>query len=237
MLIKDHDKDQLVTIFSEKLVDPVELLVFTQGMGKTDLPFVQACQWCQNTEALANEVAALSDRLTVRMLDFVGDTNVAEEFGVDKIPAIIPMSEKNFGVRFFGIPSGYEFTSFIEGIVDVSRGSTELGENTVTRLGDLATPVHIQVFVTPTCPYCTGAVRTAHRMAVVSDHITSDMVEIQEFPHLAQRHGVLGVPKVVINEAESFEGALPESHFLLHVLKAGGIITPEETAKFDLYPR
>jgi hypothetical protein len=72
-------------------------------------------------------------------------------------------------------------------------------------------------------------------MAVASEKISAAMVEIQEFPHLAQRYGVLGVPKVVINETESFEGAIPESLFLLHVLKAAEIISDDERAKLDRY--
>jgi glutaredoxin-like protein len=179
----------------------------------------------------------LSDKLTVRTFDFVLDTDDVALYGVDKIPAIVPLAQRDYGVRFFGIPVGYEFTSLVEGIVDVSRGSSDLGEKTIERLADILGEINIQIFISPTCPYCLGAVRLAHRMAVASEKISAAMVEIQEFPHLAQRYGVLGVPKVVINETESFEGVLPESLFLLHVLKAAGIITPEENAQFDLYPR
>jgi glutaredoxin-like protein len=237
MLIKDHDKDQLMRIFAEKLVDPVELLLFTQGMGNPLLPFVQTCDWCRNTEELVNELVPLTDKLTVRRFDFVADKDNVDAYKVDKIPAIVPIAKKDYGVRFFGIPIGYEFTSLVEGIVDVSRGSADLGERTIERLADISTEITIQVFISPTCPYCPGAVRTAHRMAIASEKISGAMVEIQEFPHLAQRYEVRGVPKTVINETESFEGALPESLILLHVLKAAEIITPEESAQFDLYRR
>jgi len=57
-------------------------------------------------------------------------------------------------------------------------------------------------------------------MAVASEHITADVVEITEFPELAQRYHVYGVPKVVINDTVEFEGALPEPRFLLEVLRA-----------------
>ena len=237
MLIKDHDKNQLIRMFSEKLIHPAELLLFTQGEATPDVPFVQTCDWCRNTEALLHELVPLSDKLAVRTIDFAADTDEVAVYGVDKIPAIVPLGQRDYGVRFFGMPVGYEFTSLIEGIVDVSRGSSELAEKTLVRLADIPEKVNIQVFITPTCPYCLGAVRLAHRMAVASDKISAAMVEIQEFPHLAQRYGVLGVPKVVINETESFEGAAPESLFLLYVLKAAGIIDPEETAQFDLYRR
>lgn len=64
--------------------------------------------------------------------------------------------------------------------------------------------------------------RTAHQMAMVSDRIRADMVEATEFPHLAMRYNVYGVPKVVINETVTFEGAVPEQVFLDYVLQAVG---------------
>lgn len=52
--------------------------------------------------------------------------------------------------------------------------------------------------------------------------VTGDMVEATEFPHLVQKYGVMGVPKTVVNESVSFEGAVPEAHFLSEVMKAAG---------------
>lgn len=69
-------------------------------------------------------------------------------------------------------------------------------------------------------------------MAIENSHIKADMIEAQEFPHLAQKYDVYGVPKVILNEEFSFEGALPENAFLLFVLKAAGEITPEEEKEF-----
>ena len=65
------------------------------------------------------------------------------------------------------------------------------------------------------------AVQLAHRMAMESTLITSNMVEATEFPHLAHKYNVAAVPKTVINETIEFEGALPEQDFLKYVLEAG----------------
>ncbi|GAH21568.1 unnamed protein product, partial [marine sediment metagenome] len=73
--------------------------------------------------------------------------------------------------------------------------------------------LHIQVFVTLTCPYCPPAVQMAHKLALESEYITSDMIESAEFPHLTNKYAVMGVPKVIINEKFGFGGALPESSF------------------------
>ena len=88
------------------------------------------------------------------------------------------------------------------------------------------TPIHLQTFVTPTCPYCTTSVRLGHQFALESSHIVADMVEATEFPHLTQKYHVIGVPRTIINESITVEGAVPEETFLEHVLKA---TRPEET--------
>ena len=80
--------------------------------------------------------------------------------------------------------------------------------------------MHLQVFVTPTCPYCPGAVRLAHQFAMETDHVTSDMVEATEFPELSVRHQVSGVPKTVANDRSAAEGMMPEKEFLDRILEA-----------------
>jgi predicted DsbA family dithiol-disulfide isomerase len=86
----------------------------------------------------------------------------------------------------------------------------------------LKAPIHIQVYVTPTCPYCPRAVVLAHKLALLSENVRADMIEAIEFPHLANKHAVMGVPKSVINETYYVEGAVPEKSFVDKLLKALG---------------
>ena len=212
-LLSEKDRKFLQDHFKKSLVVPVRLINFTQTI---------ACQFCRETEQILEEVANLSSKITLESYNFVTDKEVAEQYGIDKIPATVVMSDVDYGVRFYGIPSGYEFTSLVEDIIDVSRGKTSLADKTVELVGKIADPVHIQVFITPTCPYCPAAVRLAHSLAVASDKITADMVEAIEFPHLANKYAVQGVPKTVINEDTYLEGAAPEPLFVAKVLEALG---------------
>lgn len=156
--------------------------------------------------------------------DFVAEKAKADELGVDKIPAIVIGAEDGYGIRFFGITSGYEYMSLLEAIVDVSRRRTGLAEKTRAALAELAGDVHIQVFVTPTCPYCTISVRLAHQFVLESPCIRAGMVEAMELPHLAQEYHIFGFLKTVMNETILVEGAVPESTFLGHVLLAAKIV-------------
>jgi glutaredoxin len=89
-------------------------------------------------------------------------------------------------------------------------------------VAQLKEPVHFQVFVTPTCPYCPRAVRLAHQLALESDVIRGDMVEAIEFPHLSVKYQVQGVPRTVINETVHIEGAVPEPMLMARLNEAVG---------------
>jgi glutaredoxin-like protein len=210
-LLQDKDKEVVKTRFQEELVNPVKLVNFTQALE---------CEFCAKTRQLVEEVAALSDKIEVEVYNFAIDKEKVEEYGVDKIPAIAIVGEKDYGVRYYGIPSGYEFSSLIEDIIDVSKRGVELLPATREALAGIAEPLHFQVFVTPTCPYCSQAVRLAHKLAIESDHVRADMVEAIEFPHLAIKYNVRGVPRFVINETIQIEGAVPEPMLMAQLQEA-----------------
>lgn len=218
-LLDDEDRRVVKEHLEESLFSPVTLLYFTQ---ETE------CQSCADAKEVLREVADLSEKVKLEVHSFIADKEMAEKYGIDKIPGTAVMSDADYGVRFFGIPSGYEFTSLIEAIVDVSQGTSDLAEETREALKEIMEPVHMQVFITPTCPYCPGAVRLAHSMAVASEWISADMVEAVEFPQLANKYQVYGVPKTIINEEVSVEGAVPEEVLVARILQAIEIITAED---------
>lgn len=195
----------------DELPRRVKLVVFTQEFE---------CANCRENTALARELASISDKLDIEVYNFALDKGVVERYGVDKIPAIAVKGAKDYGVRFYGVAGGYEFTSLLEAIKAIAAGESGLAPETKEALRRLKEPVHFQVFVTLTCPYCPTAVQLAHKMALESDMVRADMVESSEFPHLVQKYNVFAVPKTVVNEEVSFEGAQSESLFLEQVMKA-----------------
>jgi glutaredoxin-like protein len=208
-LIPDDKKELLRKEFKEKMEDPVKILMFTQEIE---------CKFCSDTRQLAQELAALSDKISVEVYDFVADADKAREFGIDKIPALAIVGKKDYGVRIYGIPYGYELQTLIEAITNVSRGRTDLSEETKKILADVKVPVHIQVFVSLTCHHCPVAATVAHKLAVENDMIRADVIDGTEFPQLAQKYSVTGVPKVIINEKIEFVGAFNEDLFAEHVV-------------------
>lgn len=139
-MLKDEDKEQVRKQLGD-LVNPVRLIMFTQTIE---------CEFCAETRDLVEEVASLSDKMEAVIYNFITDKDKADEYGVDKVPAIAVVGERDCGVRFYGIPSGYEFVSLLEAIKTVSTGESGLSEATKEALAEIGEPVHFQVFVTPT---------------------------------------------------------------------------------------
>lgn len=195
----------------ENMQKPVTLKFFTQ-------PF--ECGYCKDTHQLLEEMVAVNPLLKLEVYQFDTDKEAVDAFGIDKIPAIAIVGEKDYGIRFFGIPAGYEFSSLLSAIMTVSTGITKLKPETLSFLENLAKPVHLQVFVTPTCPYCTKAVIMAHQMAFHSPMVKADMVEVTEYPHLGTKYSVGGVPRTVVNEDKFMEGAAPEAMLIAKIKEA-----------------
>lgn len=210
-LISDKDKDFITETFADRLRSDVTVLFFTQE---------HECMYCRETREFAEELTALSDKLHLETYDLVNDAEVAATHGIDKIPAIKLIGEQDHGVRYFGMPMGYEFTVIVEDIIDVSWGTSNMDPETMGNVLPIDKKTHIQVFVSPTCPYCPQMVRAAHKFAILNPSITADMVEMTEFPHLVQKYDVMGVPKTIVNEEFSIEGAYPEKAFSEYVKMA-----------------
>lgn len=210
MILETH-KEHLKEELKEKLEKPVKIIVFTQEVE---------CPYCAQTRSLMEELAALNSKIAIEVYDFLANSAKAKEYGVDKVPAVAIIGEKDYGIRFYGLPYGYEFHTFLDGLISVSKGKTSLSESVREKLKTITAPVHIQVFVTLTCPYCSAAAVLAYKFAVENDFIRADVVDVSEFPHIGLKYGVMGVPKTVINERIEFIGAVPEEVLLEHVLLA-----------------
>jgi len=139
-LLKDSDKAIIRKEF-EKLSKPIRIVYFTQE---------HECAYCKETAMIINEVAELSDKISVEVYDLIKDREIAEKYRVDKIPATVIATDNDSRIRFYGIPSGYEFVTFLEDIKMVSSGDSGLEPQTRDFLRKLKKPIHMQIFVTPT---------------------------------------------------------------------------------------
>ena len=138
-MIADNVRAQLAEIL-KTLTNEVTILLFTQKEG---------CHFCTLARELLEELTALSGKLKLEIHDFVENSDLAAKYVVDKTPAIVLIGEKDYGIRFYGIPAGHEFTALVEDLIDVSRRDPGLPKDITGELAKVNQPVHIQVMISP----------------------------------------------------------------------------------------
>lgn len=152
-LLKDSDREQLRQEF-EKLQNPVKLVFFTQALD---------CEYCPLTQQVLEEIVGLADKITLQTYNFAVDQAQVFEYKIARVPAVAvvrvetamvdgvaTVRDRDYGIRYYGVPAGYEFAALVNDIMDVSRGDSGLTAQSKAILAQLTEPLHLQVFSTPT---------------------------------------------------------------------------------------
>jgi Alkyl hydroperoxide reductase, large subunit len=118
-ILRESDKQFIRELFEKELKDDVRIVVFTSNDN---------CEYCQPTVEILKELASLSPKIKLEEHDYNSEKQLAESMGVDKVPATVIVASNGAKLYYFGIPSGYEFRSLLDDIVDVSKNTTRLPE-------------------------------------------------------------------------------------------------------------
>jgi len=233
-IIAEKDRPTIRDLLARELVEDVELLMFTRGRSGLLASGGQDGHSSEETRELLEVLVGLSDRLHLTTRDVDAEPTAATLYNVTAVPTVIVRRRATAtevpeaapdgrtseadpvgaNVRFLGLPSGYEFSTLVADVVDISKRRTDLSAEALAAVRAIETPVDIKVFVTPTCPYCPRAARVAHQLAMENPLILADVIEANEFQELSERYGVQSVPKTVINGRVEFVGSLPEAKVL-----------------------
>ncbi|MEM1988303.1 MAG: thioredoxin family protein [Candidatus Woesearchaeota archaeon] len=209
MAILDNETKLEVKKILSSMNSPVEILFFDNG--KT--------YYGKEIKELLNELAELNSNIVLKIYN--ESSKEVQEHKIDKFPAIVLKGKNKGTIRFFGIPSGYEFSTLLEDLKMLSSGEVELPKEVIDYAKNLKEDLHLMVFVTPTCPYCPSAVFFAHSLAMFNEKITSDMIEAMEFEQLSNKFHVSGVPHTVINQGKGeYVGAYPPQAAIEEIKKA-----------------
>ncbi len=188
--------------------DPVELVVFTED-GTNDA-------YNEYMVKFVHDLDRLSDLITVKEYDL--ESEEAKKFGVETSPTLL-LNPDTYHIRFLGAPLGEEGRSFVQAMLMVSTGDSALSDTSKDILEKLDEERHVQVFVSPTCPYCPGQVINAFKCAIEKpDLVKAECVETGENPELAMQYNVGSVPHTVINDALSTLGLEPEERFVAELV-------------------
>lgn len=148
-MIQDEQKKEIQEILAQ-MEAPVKLVHFTQEIN---------VEFAREGRKLLEELSEISDKLSLEVYNLQIDREKAAEWRIDKVPATAIVggggdgagdNEKDYGIRFYGAPMGYEFESLLDAIVSVSKADSGLASETRETLQKLTQPLHLMVFVTPT---------------------------------------------------------------------------------------
>jgi len=182
----------------------------------------RSCEMCNEAKTLYTELTEITDRIELEVIDGNNKEEAQKYNLMEMRPATVILDEngKDYGIRFYGIVAGYEFSSFLETLIMVSTGKHQLKKSTVDFIKSIDRDVDFKIFVTPSCPYCPTSVYIGHAFAYLSNNrIKSNMIEVSEFPDMGEKYNVMGVPRTVINDREFQEGAAPEE-MIIEKIKA-----------------
>ncbi len=140
-LLSEQDSEFLKKDFNDKLKNNIKLIFFKSEDG---------CLYCSEAKDILLEVAGLSDKISFEEYDFDKDADKVKQYNIKRTPAIAIVGDKDYGVRYYGMPAGHEFMTLVNGIINVSAKKTGLSEKTLEKLKEITKPFNIQVFVTPT---------------------------------------------------------------------------------------
>ena len=237
-MIPLKEQDAIRELFAHQLISQVKIDHFTEPESSVSVPGKNPCTYCKLTREMLQELAALSDLVSLRIHMFEDAPEERDKYAIERVPATVLRGRNGSFVKYYGIPGGTEFPALLESIVDISRGDVLLSEESIKTLDNLDKDVSIRVFVTPTCGYCPQMVRLVYQMALVTEKVHAEVVEVGEFPDLAEKYQVQAVPLTVINDSVAIPGAVPEQALIEQVIKASEstIVPPSSPPTGDSSP-
>jgi len=149
-MIPLKDQEIIRQKFAQELTGPVKIDFFTERETELVIPGRKPCAYCKPAREMLQELASLSDLISLRVHIWEEADEDRRKFGIDRIPATVLRGRDGAMLKFYGLPGGTEFPSFIESLTDISRGETLLSPESVKALAKLKQKVTVRVFVTPT---------------------------------------------------------------------------------------
>ncbi len=218
----DNDTEkQLKEKFTQEMKNEVDVILFTSSIilpGQEETLEIN-----QFTRNLLKELNRIEPKIILKELPITDEK--AKKLGITTSPSIAIGYESGYKIIFNGAPLGHEGTSLIELITFVSSGESHLEESSKDLLKYVEKDVQLQVFVTPTCPYCPMAVIRAGQIAIeLKGKVKAECVEAMENQQLAAKFNVSSVPQTVINGIleSGIVGAVPESNLIKQILQYTG---------------
>jgi len=219
-MIPLDEQRALRELFGNALKDRVKIDYFTQRTSTVVVHGREECRFCDEVQALLEELSHLNDRIGLTVHQLGVDKPLERRFGVERVPATVLRGVLNRPAVFYGVPLGQMFRPLVETIVLMSQNHVDLPATAVRRLKRLRDAVSVRVFVTPDSEYCPPMATAAFAFAIENKMVKAEVIEIAEFPRLAERYAVKQVPFTIINDRTTFPGVVDLDVFAAQIVRA-----------------
>ena len=187
-----------------EMKEEVTILLFVEEGTASSKELLQA----------AHSIATLNSKIVVKVEDADrGRNERLKAMHIKDWPCLVLVKDDFVRIRYYGAPVGYETQALVDAVVELSNSSPHLSPKAKESLSKVRRKANIKVFVLTTCPFCPTVARHAYRAAIGSTNVSTDVIDSSAFKELAARHSVMGVPKMILNDAMDITGAVDEVAF------------------------
>jgi len=159
----------------------------------------------------------LSAKITLKEYDL--DHELARKWNVNSSPTLL-IAPEQYSIRWLGAPMGEEARTFLEILILVGLGKSQLSDQSVNVIKKIDSPRNVKVFVSPTCPYCPQEAVNAVKAAIeMPEYVSLEIIDIQCEPEIANQYAAQSVPQAFANDVLIGQGAQPEEVFVLSLQK------------------
>ncbi len=207
-VLSETDKTEITKILSN-MGGQIDVILFTSETG---------CFSCSKTETLMREIDQLSDKINLKVYDINKNKDMATNYNIELVPAIVVIGKEDYGIKHYGFPGGKEFSPLLEVMISSSMGRPVVSEEITKKLDTIPNNIEVKIFVTPTCPSCPDMVRGAYYYSLVSDKVSTVTIMSNEFEEYSNKYKISAVPTVIFNEKFSREGQMAEETFVNYLV-------------------
>ena len=212
-VIPREQRPAIANYLSQRLAGPVSVETWTQRESRLVRTDRDPCMFCEPVSSAARQLAALHPLISLTPYDIDKHADRAAEAGIERPPVTVLRGRNGREVRFTGLWSGLLFTAFMDAVVYVGAGVAPINPETREALQAIDEELRLELLVAPYDPYSAYTLRVAAAFAVEARRVRLEVIEISEFPRLAQTRMVTEVPVLLVN-GRRFTGAWDENDLL-----------------------
>jgi alkyl hydroperoxide reductase subunit AhpF len=219
-MIPLQEQERIRGYFAENLTGGVKMEHFTQRPLSIMVAGREECRFCTETRQTLEELRSLSPKISLRVHELSESGELAARLDVDRVPSTIVRGQLNRPLRFDGFPGAGLFPPFVDALVAASRGSTDLDRGLKKSLQRLRDDVQIRLFVSPVGPFCPLMLSLVFALGLENQHLRVTVIEVDEFPRMAQALRLQAVPTTLIGPHSRLIGAVEPQTFLEQLSRA-----------------